>query len=84
MSFCYSSKSFPNFFLFFSKKVCFLWFLCLFGVKIGFDEGGEGVFSIKRRKRIVVSDIFLNFAFAILVGCSKRQFCSCCYIYNKV
>ncbi len=51
---------------------------------MGFDEGGEGVFSIKRRKRIVVSDIFLNFAFAILVGYSKRQFCSCCYIYNKV
>lgn len=26
------------------------------------------VFSIKRRKRIAVSDIFLNFAFAILIG----------------
>lgn len=34
---------------------------------MGFDEGVEGVFSIKRRKRIAVSDIFLNFAFAILI-----------------
>lgn len=28
----------------------------------------KDVFSIKRRKRIAVSDIFLNFAFAILIG----------------
>lgn len=27
----------------------------------------KDVFSIKRRKRIAVSDIFLNFAFAILI-----------------
>ena len=53
----------------------------LFGVKVGFDEGVEGVFSIKRRKRIVVSDIFLNFAFAILVGCMDDDIVSCLFIY---
>lgn len=46
-----------------------------------FDEGGEGVFSIKRRKRIAVSDIFLNFAFAILVGCMGDDIVSCLFIY---
>lgn len=52
---------------------------------MGFDEGGEGVFSIKRRKRIAVSDIFLNFAFAILVGCMGDDIVSCLLnIYNKV
>lgn len=50
---------------------------------MGFDEGGEGVFSIKRRKRIAVSDIFLNFAFAILVGCMGDDFVSCLLIYIK-
>lgn len=48
---------------------------------MGFDEGVEGVFSIKRRKRIVVSDIFLNFAFAILVGCMDDDIVSCLFIY---
>lgn len=48
---------------------------------MGFGEGGEGVFSIKRRKRIVVSDIFLNFAFAILVGCMDDDIVSCLFIY---
>ena len=46
--------------------------------------GGEGVFSIKRRKRIVVSDIFLNFAFAILIGGVDDYIVSSFYIYNKV
>lgn len=50
---------------------------------MGFGEGGEGVFSIKRRKRIVVSDIFLNFAFAILVGCMGDDIVSCLFIYIK-
>lgn len=73
---------FSQLFLFFSKKkFVFIWFLCFFGVKVGFDEGGEGVFSIKRRKRIVVSDIFLNFAFAILVGCMGDDIVSCLFIY---
>lgn len=49
---------------------------------MGFDEGVEGVFSIKRRKRIVVSDIFLNFAFAILVGCMGDDIVSCLFIYT--
>lgn len=48
---------------------------------MGFGEGEEGVFSIKRRKRIVVSDIFLNFAFAILVGCMDDDIVSCLFIY---
>ena len=42
------------------------------------------VFSIKRRKRIVVSDIFLNFAFAILIGGVDDYIVSSFYIYNKV
>ena len=44
----------------------------------------EDQFSIKRRKRIAVSDIFLNFAFAILVEYGRCRCCSSCYIYNKV
>lgn len=51
---------------------------------MGFDGSGEGVFSIKRRKRIVVSDIFLNFAFAILIGGVDDYIVSSLYIYNKV
>lgn len=59
---------------------------------MGFGEGGEGVFSIKRRKRIAVSDIFLNFAFAILIDRVDDYIVSCLfiyimlslYIYNKV
>ena len=47
---------------------------------MGFGEGGEGVFSIKRRKRIAVSDIFLNFAFAILVGCMGDDIVSCLFL----
>lgn len=42
------------------------------------------VFSIKRRKRIAVSDIFLNFAFAILIGGVDDYVVSSPYIYNKV
>lgn len=42
------------------------------------------VFSIKRRKRIAVSDIFLNFAFAILIGGVDDYIFSSPYIYNKV
>lgn len=42
------------------------------------------VFSIKRRKRIAVSDIFLNFAFAILIGGVDDYVVSSLYIYNKV
>ena len=51
---------------------------------MGFEGRGEGVFSIKRRKRIVVSDIFLNFAFAILIGGVDDYIVSSFYIYNKV
>ena len=58
--------------------------MSLFGVKMGFEGGGEGVFSIKRRKRIVVSDIFLNFAFAIFIGGVDDYIVSSLYIYNKV
>lgn len=48
---------------------------------MGFDEGVEGVFSIKRRKRIAVSDIFLNFAFAILIDRVDDYIVSCLFIY---
>ena len=42
------------------------------------------VFSIKRRKRIAVSDIFLNFAFAILIGGVDDYIVGSPYICNKV
>lgn len=44
----------------------------------------KDVFSIKRRKRIAVSDIFLNFAFAILIDGVEDYVVSSPYIYNKV
>lgn len=72
---------FQLFLVFSLKKFVFIWFLCFLRVKVGFDEGREGVFSIKRRKRIAVSDIFLNFAFAILVGCMGDDIVSCLFIY---
>ena len=48
---------------------------------MGFEESEEGENSIKRRKKIVVSDIFLNFAVAILVGCMGDDIVSCLFIY---
>lgn len=44
----------------------------------------KDVFSIKRRKRIAVSDIFLNFAFAILIDGVDDYVVGSPYIYNKV
>lgn len=49
-----------------------------------FERVVKEVFSIKRRKRIAVSDIFLNFAFAILIGGVDDYIVSSLYIYNKV
>lgn len=40
----------------------------------------KDVFSIKRRKRIAVSDIFLNFAFAILIDGVEDYVVSSLYI----
>lgn len=59
-------------------------FLCLFEVNKSIKRVVKEVFSIKRRKRIAVSDIFLNFAFAILIGGVDDYIVSSLYIYNKV
>lgn len=59
-------------------------FLCLFEVNKSIKRVVKDVFSIKRRKRIAVSDIFLNFAFAILIGGVDDYIVSSLYIYNKV
>lgn len=59
-------------------------FLRLFEVNKSIKRVVKEVFSIKRRKRIAVSDIFLNFAFAILIGGVDDYIVSSPYIYNKV
>ena len=56
-------------------------FFVPFWVKKLIERVVKDVFSIKRRKRIAVSDIFLNFAFAILVGCMGDDIVSCLFIY---
>lgn len=59
-------------------------FLRLFEMNKSIKRVVKEVFSIKRRKRIAVSDIFLNFAFAILIGGVDDYIVSSLYIYNKV